>query len=138
MTDLPRVYVVCQAEYEANGPVAVFTTPEFAEQHAADMRAVHRSDFEVIPVPLVDHLPTRAVKHLRQGLLRRDGTVEAEQSWTVERWDYDLPAEPVVTLHKGRDDTTRIHAAASPEAAVAAFWGAVESLRAPGKEDAQR
>jgi hypothetical protein len=132
MTDLPLVYVVCQAEYEANGPVAVFTTPEFAEQHAANLRGGF-SDYLVDAMPLLDHVPARAELHLRQGLLRRDGTVEAEQSWTVEQWDYDLPTEPVVTLHAGRDDATRIHvAAASPEAAVAAFWGAVESLQALG------
>jgi hypothetical protein len=134
MTDLPRIYVVCQAEYDAQGPCAAFTDPEIAEQHAADMRVEHHGDFQVIPLPLVDHLPTRAAKHLRQGLLRRDGVVEAEQSWTVEHWDYDLPAEPVVALHGHRDDTTRIHvAAASPEAAVATFWGAVESLRVLGE-----
>lgn len=131
MTGLPRVYVVCQAEYDAQGPSAAFTDPVIAEQHAVDMRVEHRSDFEVILVPLVDHLPTRAAKHLRQGLLSRDGAVEAEESWTVEHWDYGLPPEPVVTLRQDRDETTRIHvAAATAEAAEAAFRGVVEGLRA--------
>jgi hypothetical protein len=128
----PTAYVVCQAEYDAHGPVAAFTTAELAEQHAAQSRAVYRSAYEVRPMPLLDFLPTRVDLHLHAGNLHVGGPVEGEQSWTVEHWSHELPAQPVVTLTDGRDGTVRIHvAAASAEAAVAAFRETVAAMWTP-------
>lgn len=126
----PVVHVVCNAEYEHNGPVAAFTDPELAGRHARDLHAEHRCDYEVLEFPLLDRVPVRATLHLHAGAVRRDGAVEGEQSWTVPHWDYDIPAEPVVTMDTRRADVTRIHiAAATPEAARAAFEAAVTQVR---------
>lgn len=130
----PLVYAVCQAEYDAHGPHAVFTNLPSAERHAADCREVHGGRYEVVPLPFLGVAPQRADLHLRLGLLHRDGTLEGEQAWTVEHWDYDLPAEPVVTLSEGRGETVRVYvAAATPQAAQAAFRAAVEGMRAPAE-----
>jgi len=127
----PVVHIVCDDEWESNGPVAAFTDPEMAEQHAANLRKEHRSAFDVRPFPLLDRVPVRATLHLHAGAVQRDGAVEGEQAWSVPHWDYEIPAEPVVTITPGRADTTRIHIAAeSPESAQAAFGRSVEQVRA--------
>lgn len=133
MTDQPPpvVHLVCDAQWEDNGPVAAFTDPGHAETHARNLHAEHRSDYEVREFPLLDRVPVRVTLHLHAGAVLRDGGVEAEQTWSVPHWDYEIPAEPVVTITPGRADTTRIHIAAeSPQAAQAAFGRSVEQVRA--------
>lgn len=118
------VYIVCQAEYEAHGPVAVFTDRAAAEQHAENSRTVHGGDYEVIPLPLLGTVPQRVQLHLHAGRVCHDhgDDVEDEQAWTVDKWDFDIPREPVVTVDARHPAATRIHvAAATPEAAAKAF-----------------
>lgn len=133
MTDQPPpvVHIVCNAQWEHDGPVAAFTTPEDAEQHARNLHSENRSDYEVRPFPLLNRVPVRATLHLHAGAVLRDGAVESEQAWSVPHWDYEVPAEPVVTMDTRRADRTGIHvAAATPESAQAAFTAAVETVRA--------
>lgn len=132
MTDQPPpvVHIVCDDEWESNGPVAAFTDPEMAEQHARNLQKENRSDYEVRPFPLLDRVPVRATLHLHAGAVLRDGAVEGVQTWSVPHWDYEIPAEPVVTMDTRRADRTGIHvAAATPESAQAAFTAAVEAVR---------
>ena len=140
MTELLIVHVVCQDEYESNGPVAVFTDPVLAEQHAADCHTEHRSDYIVIPLPLLDRAPKRALKHLRAGrVCGAHGEVEDEQSWTVAHWDFELPAEPVVTIDGRFPEMPRVHvAASSAEAADSAFRVAVRQIQQSIEENARR
>lgn len=132
MTELPIVHVVCEADYESNGPVALFTRPEDAEKHAADLRGQHRNPYEVRTMRLLDCAPERAETHIHRGFVRHDdGQVEGEKTWTVENWNYDVPVEPVVSTALAGRITTQVHVAAeSAEAAGAAFWEAVEQVRA--------
>jgi hypothetical protein len=134
MTEPPVVYVVCQAEYENNGPVAVFTAAELAGQHAAALPDSPFSKYDVIPLPLVSHIPQRADLHLHAGrVCGAHGEIEDEQTWTVAQWDYGIPAQPVVSIDDRRPEMPRVHvAAASPEAAEAAFRDAVNGMRATG------
>lgn len=140
MTGQPpvTVYVVCEAEYDARAAVAVFTNAAAAEQHAADCSdeasGAFRHDYEVIPLPFLGVVPQRALLHLHAARVCWDhgGAVEDEQTWTVDHWDYDLPAEPVVTINE-HPVTPRVHvAAASAEAAESAFREAVEKVREAG------
>jgi hypothetical protein len=139
MTDPLIVHVVCEAEYESNGPVALFTDPEAAEQHAADCRREHRGEYEVRSFPLLDRAPKRALKHLRAGrVCGPHGVVEDEQSWTVAHWDFELPAEPVVTIDGRFPEMPRVHiAAASAEAAESAFRVAVRQIQQSIEENAR-
>lgn len=126
VTDHTRVdvYIVCQAEYDDNGPVAVFTNRAAAMQHADDSRTVHGCEFEVIPLPLLGTVPQRVQLHLHAGrVCEPRGVVEDEQAWTVDHWDFQIPREPVVTIDARRPEMPRVHvAAATAEAAKAAFW----------------
>jgi hypothetical protein len=120
----PIVYVVCQADYDAQGPAAAFTNAEAAEQHAADLRALHSGcDFEVIELPFLGTVPQRASTYLHAGrVCMADGRVEDEQSWTVEHWDYSVPPQPVVSIDERRPEMPRVHvAAASADVAEGAF-----------------
>lgn len=126
----PVVHIVCNAEWEHDGPVAAFTTPEDAEQHARNLHKENRSDYEVRPFPLLDRVPVRATLHLHAGAVQRDGAVEGVQTWSVPHWDYEAPAEPAVTMDTRRADRTGVHvAAATAESAQAAFTAAVETVR---------
>lgn len=131
----PVVYVVCEAEYDARAAVAVFTNAPAAEQHASDCSDVasgaFRCNYEVVPLPFLGVVPQRALLHIHAAHVRINGSqVEDEQTWTVDKWDYDIPAEPVVSVDDRRTDMHRVHvAAATPEAAEAAFREAVEKVR---------
>ena len=117
------VYVVCQAEYDAHGPIAVFTNAVAAERHAEDCRTVHGGEYEVTPLPFVGVVPQRVKLFLHAGrVCQPHGAVEDEQTWTVDHWDYEIPAEPVVAIDGRFPEMPRLHvAAASAEAAEAAF-----------------
>lgn len=140
MTDPLIVHVVCAAEWEHDGPVALFTTVEAAERHAADCRREYRAEHEVRQFPLLDHAPKRALKHLRAGrVCSVHGEVEDEQAWTVEYWDFELSTEPVVTIDSRHPDTPRVHvSAASAEAAESAFRVAVRQIQQSIEENARR
>jgi hypothetical protein len=133
MTEQAIVYAVCKAEYEDNGPIALFTSPDLAEQHAAHLREMSGDGYEVEPMPVLDHAPTKTVVHARHGVVYRDdGRVGDERVSTFETWEYCVPLEPQVNTNWIPRLGTGVYvSAASPDDAESAFRETVAAMWPP-------
>lgn len=116
------VWAVRIADYEDHDVVAVFTTRELAEQHAAERNVPRNScGYEVSPLMLCDHRPVTIPWYIGNGHRRGDGTVTYRGFEGTPRWDYEAQdMETYVVNHP--DGFTHVTVqAATPEEARAKF-----------------
>lgn len=93
----PVVWAVCEAEWEQNGPVAIFTTQALADEHCAALEASGSGNHEVRKFPLLNAAPQKIMWHWRQICVRGTDGVTVRHKNAFPGWDYEY-ADPMVDV----------------------------------------
>lgn len=83
------VWAVANHDYDDTSTVAIFTSQELADQHAAD----RDGGYEVIEHDILDHRPVKVSLEYRSASVFDDGHVDRhnQTSRPQEYWDYEAP-----------------------------------------------
>jgi hypothetical protein len=121
------VWVVCEDEWESNGPIVAFTSEALANEHCAVLNFESSNTYAVVALPVLDEAPRRVTWHHRQASVRADGVVQRYEQTPHDGWRYEHDDDPMLLLAEPRGAVVVNAYATSVEAALTACDAATEA-----------